>query len=1088
MKLVIILLTAGILHVSAAAVAQKITLNEKKATLEQVLKQIRQQSGYDFIYSDNMLDKSVPVTINLKDATLDEALKAALKDQPMTFEIEDSAVVFKVKEPSFIDKLKNAFAAIEVTGRVTDENNQPLSGATVTVKNTNNATNTDANGVFTLKNVQPDAIIVISFIGYDKKEISAKSDLGAIKLIQASSKLDEVKVIAYGQTTERLSVGDISSVSAKTIEKQPVNNPLLALEGQVPGLFISQVTGNAGGSVKVVIQGQNSILNGNNPFFVVDGVPYMDVTLPNFGISLFGSVNGSPFSYMNPQDIENITVLKDADATAIYGSRAANGAILITTKKGKNGATRVDFNIQNGWGNVPRKLNLLNTQQYLEMRHEALKNDGLNPGLSDYDITSWDTTRNTDWQKELLGGTANYKDYNVSVSGGNEQVQYLVGSTFHRETTVLPWNYADTKGSVHFSLTTQSLNKRFRMQFTGSYLHDNNVLPRIDITANALELAPDAPPLYNSNGKVNWAINNSGTATFTNNPAYSASGEYSVKADNLISNAQLSYEIISGLVFKTSLGYTELQDNELQTLPGANANPIRITTFQRSASYTFNNTNSWIIEPQITYTHNFGKNKLDAIIGGTASQNNGKGLMEVGTGYLNDLLLADIKSATTVVVNSSSAPTYKYNAVFGRITDGFDEKYLLNATMRRDGSSRFGPANEFHNFWSLGAGWIFTKEKVIAENMPWLSFGKLRASYGTTGNDQIGDYQYLSTYTSTYGGYIPYQGVSSLQTAGPANPYLQWEETHKLSLGAELSFFKDRIILNADYFRNRTSNQLLFYSTPVLTGFYGYSANFPATVQNSGLEFQINTINFRGKGLSWQTSFNLTIPRNKLMAFPSLATSAFANSLIIGQPATGFFVYKSAGVNPTSGQYQFVDSNGQLTPTPDKPTAFISTDPKFYGGFNNSLSYKRFDLSVFFNFAKQIARGYYFGGLVSPGRFNAGLGNQPVSVLDRWQNNGNQVPVQKFSSNFSVSTPFNEIKSSDAAYTDASYIRLKNVSLSYNLPENWTKHVGMKSCRLSLNGQNLLTFTKYTGLDPESASATYLPPLRVYTFGIQAGF
>jgi len=544
MKITTLLLLITVMTVSAATYAQKINLHEKKASLEQVLEKIRIQSGYDLIYSDIMLDKSIPVTINLKDATLDEALQASLEGQPLSYQIQDGTVVFRVKQPGILDKMKSALNLdkIDVRGMVIDENNQRLTGATVLVKGTGNVTTTDQFGLFILKGVDPNATIVITFIGYDKTELPATSDMGRIKLSIASSPLDEVKVIAYGQTTQRLSVGNVASVSAKDIEKQPVGNPLLALEGRVPGLFITPSNGLPGSGVTVRIQGQNSIVNGSDPLYVIDGVPYSSQTLATtiagpLGRSSGGPGSGggsNPMNFVNPSDIESISILKDADATSIYGSRAANGAILIITKKGKGGQTKVNFDIQNGIGQVSHFLDLMNTQQYLQMRHEALNNDGASITPFTYDLNgSWDTTRYTSWQKTLIGNTAHYANYNVSVSGGNDNTQYLVGSTFHRETSVFPGDFADQKGSLHFSLNTASSNQKFKMQLTGSYLFDDNQLPNTDLTATALGLAPDAPPLFKSDGTLNWQLNSSGTAIWSNPLAPTRYQTYQNKTYNL---------------------------------------------------------------------------------------------------------------------------------------------------------------------------------------------------------------------------------------------------------------------------------------------------------------------------------------------------------------------------------------------------------------------------------------------------------------------------------------------------------------------------------------------------------------------------
>nr|WP_199081765.1 SusC/RagA family TonB-linked outer membrane protein [Pedobacter sp. ASV19] len=506
MKLTTMILLLALTTASATTYGQKITLSEKNATLKQLITKIRVQSGYGFLYTDDMLANTKPITVELKEASLEDALDAIFKNQPLEYAVEQKNIVIKIKSPTFLERLANRWASIDANGRVVDSENRPLPGASVKVKKTGKGVSTDKDGRFFLRGVEEGAVLVVSFIGYLPKDVSASANMGSVVLEQSLSKLDEIQVIAYGTTTRRLSTGNISTVKAEDIDKQPVNNPLLALQGRVPGLFIEQATGFAGTGVKVRIQGTNSISNGNDPLYVIDGIPFTSQLLPG-GNSIVGGSGGSgdngssvgnPLSFINPSDIESIDVLKDADATAIYGSRAANGAILITTKKGKAGDTRVNLNLQSGWAKVPRKQDLMNSQQYLEMRREAFRNDGIatpNPGpYMNSDLNgNWDTSRYTDWQKELIGGTATYQNLNASVSGGNDRTTFLVGAGHHRETTVFPGKYSDNKTSVHFSINNASVNQKFRIQFSGSYLLDDNKLPRNDLTYKAMQLAPVAP-------------------------------------------------------------------------------------------------------------------------------------------------------------------------------------------------------------------------------------------------------------------------------------------------------------------------------------------------------------------------------------------------------------------------------------------------------------------------------------------------------------------------------------------------------------------------------------------------------------------
>lgn len=1096
MKITTLILLIWIMTVSAATNAQQITLKTKNATLEEVFDKIHQQTGYDVFYSNDQLAKAKTVTVDLKNMPLAKALDMILDGQPLTYKIDDQTVVIKEKETGLLDNLKDKIKAfitnIDVHGRVVDESGLPLPGATVMIKGTSNSTIADSKGEFYLHNAESDAIIVISFVGFEKKELKAEKEMGTIKMNPASNPLDAVQVIAYGQTTNRLSIGNVTTVGARTIANQPVDNPLLALEGQVPGLQIQQQTGLPGGAVKLLIEGQNSLRFGNDPLYVIDGVPYISEMLPNLGGLVLGISGvgaggqpGNPMNFINPSDIESISVLKDAAATAIYGSRAASGAILITTKKGKAGATKVTADLQDGWGRIDHTLDMMNTQQYLAMRYQALRDDGI-PGPSpfDYDLNgTWDPTRSTNWEKTLMGGTVGYQNYNTTVSGGSSNTQYLVGATYHRQTSVFPDNnLSDQKADVHFNLSSASSDGKFHLSFSGSYLFDNNLLPQFDPTSYILELAPDAPPLHNNDGTLNWAPNISGASTWQN-PLSLFLSTYAARTYNLTSSGLLSYNILPGFDMKTSFGYNNMQVNEVATTPLSYQPPEIRPYVSRRAQYANNNVNSWIIEPQLTYHKLWKKHTFDLLVGATFQHNNENGYQVQGTGYNSDAVLADIHSAATLVPLSSVISEYKYNASFGRLSYNWNQELLFDLTARRDGSSRFGPENEFHNFGAIGAGWIFTQEQWIKNNLPFLTYGKLSGSYGTTGKDQIPDYQYLSLYSPyTAGIGVPYEGIGVIKPNALANPYIQWETTKKLDASVELGFLNDRILANATWFRNRSSNQLLGYNLPIITGFQDILENFPATIQNSGWEFSLKTVNINSGNFSWKTNFNLTLPQNKLISFPGLATSSYANEYVIGQPVNVAKSYHFLGVDPATGAYVVADHNGNPTTTPNTTTDYtslVNINPTAYGGIENIIRYRQFELDFTFQFSRQNAMNDYFG-LLLPGYFGI---NQPTNQLAAWSKPGDVSPLQRYNSTGSIYGELGNVQYSDAGYEQASYMRLKNLALSWQLPSNWTKSVGINAARLICRGQNLLTFTPYTGPDPETAGLV-IPPLRIITLGL----
>ena len=1096
MQLSAVLLLAALSAGAATSAQSTVSFTGKDVPLEQVFAAVKKQTGYTFVYYTEALQGAHKVTIDVKGMTVEEFLEVCLKDQPLTYKVIGQTVMIAKKDVKPNSVEIGEPPVTEIKGRITNDKGEPLSGASVMVKGTQKGTVTGADGMFTLKGVNTGSVLIISYTGFAPKEAVVEKNTGFLLALQpATNPLDEAQVIAYGTTTERLNMGDITTVKGEDIQKQPVNNPLLALEARVPGLFITQSTGFSGSGVKTEIQGQNSLRAANDPFYVIDGVPYISQLLPNLGNILGNSFNGgptvadgNPLSFIDPSSIESITVLKDADATSIYGSRAANGAILITTKKGSSGQAKVDINLQQGWGNVTRKLHLFNTPEYLEMRHEAISNDGLKVSATDYDLNGlWDTTRYTDWQKTLLGGTDHYSNFTAGVSGGTTLTQYAISGTFHRETTVFPGDFADNKGAMHFNIKSASVNQKFKFQLTGGYLFDNNLLPDVDLTPLAIKLAPVAPPLFNKDGSLNWQPNSTGTSTFIN-PLASLYNTYQNKTGNLVSSLLLSYQILAGLTIKANFGYTNLQTREIQLDPLIATQPENRPNAQRVAQYENIGINSWSVEPQATYKMILGKGKLEILLGTSIQQNNSNGQQTIGVGYSSDQQLSDMAAASSLYPGTVNNIVYKYNAGFSRLTYNWNDKYLVDLSARRDGSSRFGSDNQFHDFAAAGIAWIFSNENIVKNHLSFISFGKLRASYGTTGNDQIGDYQTLSLYNSIRGSGSAYQGVTGLLPSGITNPYLQWEETRKLEIGLDLGFIKDRILLNLNYNHNRSSNLLLPYTLPGFEGVSSITTNFPATIQNTGLELNLTSTNVKTRHFTWTSRLILTVPRNKLVAFPGLATSSYASSLIIGKPITIIKFFHLIGVNDTTGIYEFSSKAGPTTnPVAGTDnTVVLNAGPKYYGGFENGISYKTVQLDFLFQYTKQLGTNYYFGNL--PGFYQAGEGNQPISVLNRWQYVGDKVPIQRYNSNLSLITQQNDAANSDAAFSNASYIRLKNVSISWSMPDNWSKKAGMQNLRIYVLGQNLLTITHYVGLDPETLSSITLPPLKVFTLGIQATF
>ena len=932
MKITTFILFAALMQVSATGIAQRLTLVQKNATLKQVFSEINKQTGYTVIWSANEVNVNGEVSTDFNNTPLLEALDKCLENTNLTYSVENKTVVIRKKEPSLFEKLKTAIGVpVTVTGKVYDEVGQPMPGVTVREKQTSNVTTTDAKGNYSISVLDNNSVIVFTFVGYEAQELAAKDiPAGSVIILKASiNNLKEV-VINKGYYNERraLTTGDVAIVTSKEIEEQPVSDPIQALIGRVAGLEIEQTSGIPGAYAKIQIRGVNSIANGNDPLYIVDGVPFSSVSLtsnsigggalgspsnsvsnsvgpnPNIGTTGLGSGNGlSPFNALNPSDIEDIQVLKDADATAIYGSRGANGVILITTKRGKAGATKVEVNASQGAGQIGHTLNFLNTQQYLTMRREGFRNDGasrfLVPQFARFfpDILLWDTTRNTDWQKVMLGNTAQYTNIQSNISGGNTNTQFMIGAGYNHQTTVFPGKYADEKGSMHFSLTHASSNQKFKVLLSASYVNDKDDIPNQDLTGQIV-LPPDAPPLYKPDGSINWDIYQN-TATFNNPLAYTLVHSTSV-TNNLISNLNLSYELIPGLKLSSNFGYghDEMNQNILHPANSV-APPNDNLPSNRIYQFATTGTETWIVEPQLNYNKKMSKGRFDVLLGATTEQSTQKELAETASGFASDALIENPSAASTFQLTGNSYSLYRYAAVYGRIGYNWEEKYLLNITARRDGSSHFGPGKQYGNFGAVGLGWIFSKEKFIENSLSFLSFGKLRGSYGLTGNDQITPYQYLSSYTSNS---ATYQGTTLLTPIQLANKNFSWETDKKLEIGLDMGFLKDRINFSASYYRNRTGNQLVGYPLPAITGFFNVEYNLPAVIQNSGFEFTLNTFNVKTKDFSWSTAGNVSFgPYNKLVSYPGLANSVYSNSYEIGKSINIYKGYEFTGINPQTG-------------------------------------------------------------------------------------------------------------------------------------------------------------------------------------------
>ncbi|NLR82378.1 SusC/RagA family TonB-linked outer membrane protein [Chitinophaga eiseniae] len=1101
-KLTVVLLMTFSLGISLQAGAQTITYSNKKASLQQVFAEIKKQSNYVVIFNPDQIDASVTIPVNAKNQPLEAFLKTIFSGMPVSYNIVGTTIVLFRKnsgQPEITPDDKTPTR--DVSGVVSDDKTgAALMAVNVVINGTSKGTQTDEKGLFTVKKVTDEDILTFSCIGYQKISVPVAKLFSSfnVRMKAATSELDQAVVQAYGVTSKRLATGNITKITAKEIERQPVLNPLLALQGQAPGLLITQTSGYANAPVKVEIRGRNSL--GNNfigdPLYVIDGVPLTVLDLPgsihNGGISAgfvqggFSATGGqSPLFSMNPRDIESIEVLKDADATAIYGSRAANGVILITTKKGKPGKTNFSLDINQGYIDVPHRRKMLNTQQYLQMRREAFKNDGVAPTpATAADLMAWDTTRYTDWQKELLG-TGSQTSVMTSLSGGDTHNTFRISGNYARQVDVLSKSGSNQQATLSANIGHRSQNQKLNVSLgtTYSYTHVDAVYAN----TNIFMLPPNAPPIYNSKGDLNWddwnATGNAGGFPF----AYLKQNNI-IETNQFSSNLGISYELLKGFTISTTAGYTNMMGSSNMFTPIASQNPITNPT--GSANFGTTKNTNWIIEPQIAYSRFIGKGDLKIQVGGSLQSTITDGASTFGLGYSDDNLLRSINNAP-IQISSEAYARYKYAGLFGRINYNWNNKYIINLNARRDGSSRFAPGSQFGNFGSAGLAWNASEEPWMKQLLPdWVSFVKLRTSYGITGGDaSIGDYQYLSQWATTSGGrpLNPYNGLQPIIPIHAVNQQYQWESNKKYEAALSVSFLNDRINLEGAYYENRSGNQITQIPTPKYTGFGSVVGNWTAVIQNAGWEGFVRARLIDKKDISWSMTFNISTNRNRLISYPGIEQSPYYSVYKVGQSLSTVYVLHYLGIDPQTGKYAFVDLNkdGVINFNPGVPAGTadddryvkVDTNPKYYGGLNNSFTYKGWSLDLFFDFKRQIGLNPY---IVVPGAF----GNLPADALqDHWQKPGDIATRPGFTNGFGTS-----ISSSDAQYINASYFRLRNVSLTYSLPDKLVARAHMTACRAFIRTQNVFTITNYPGIDPEVQDLSSVPPSRTITGGLSFNF
>ncbi|WP_276089147.1 SusC/RagA family TonB-linked outer membrane protein [Pedobacter sp. JY14-1] len=1093
MKLIVVIMTTCLMQVSAAGFAQKITFSKKGATLEQIFTEIRKQTGYYVVYAENKVDKQARLDVNFRNTELKSVLDVISNSQDLEYSFDERNISLKPKEESFVDRIVARFQSIDVRGKVVDSLGNGLAGATVSVKGGKQSTQTAANGDFYLKNVDEGAVLIVSYLGYVAKEQLVSKDFSYIQLQLSTSKLDEVQIMAYGLTSKRLSTGNITTIKAEDIAKQPVDNPLLALMGRVPNLMITPQSGRPGAPISLQLRGQNSLSATSlksEPLIVINGVPYGNNIVGQN--NQFGNANINALSFINPNDIESIDVLADADATSIYGSRGGNGVILITTKAGKAGAMKINANISAGFSEVPKRLDLLNTQEYLALRKEAYKNDGLpipdatlpsnQKNANNYDLTLWDQNRNTDWQEVFLSSSAPRHTANASISGGNSSVSYLLSGNYYGQGDIFDKNYSDKKGNTSLVLSGNSLDQRLTASMGLNYSLNARASSNSDLTIYAVGLAPNAPLLYRPDGQLNWEPNpGNGRASWVNPYAILLRKSF-LRNSTIYANGSINYKVLPHLSLIATGGYTENSMKSSYINPISAQDPSINPTGTNSRN--FNLVRSWTFDPQISFKSGLFGGSLDVLAGWTLQKQSSESTYLQASGYTTDALINNLASATSYFSRNFNS-YYQYTGIFSRLNYNYQNRYIINLSARRDGSSRFGPGRQFGNFGAGSAAWIFSEEGFFKNKVSFISFGKIRGSYGTSGNDGIPDYGFLELYSTV--DLSSYQGLKPILSRGATNPDFGWESVKKAEIAIELGLFNDRLFISPALWRSRSSNQLGLYFLPFTAGNSSVTINQTAKIQNSGADFTFRATLIKTKSWNWSMSGNFGYQRNKLLSFPegfaTLPDIYRTPTDALGKQFYGIVrAYEYKGINPNTGLYEFTSfPEGGADPYAN----FVNVLPKYTGALTNEYQIGNFNISVFLQFAKRLAQNY-LNNYISPGRFTSSTaeGNLPKVFLNRYVNPSKTGVVQKVSTGFPESLAF--MRSSDANWVDASFIRVRNISFGYSFPDRLIKSMKMNSVRVHVDAQNVFNVTEYDGFDPE-VQGLVLPMLRTYTLGIQIG-
>ncbi len=1089
MKITVFILLTTSLQLAARSDAQTVTLSLKNVNIQKVFKEISKQTGISILYNEDIFKELSPVTIKVRNASIDEVMGKCLKGQPFRYSLQGGIITVEKMLPKPSDNFQ--MPEVIIKGKVTDVEGKPLEGVSVLVVGKKNGAATDANGNFSI-NVDGNETLRFSFIGFEPMEVSVKNKTNiSVKLIRATSQESDIVVVGYGTQKKGDLTGSVSSVKGEDIAQLSTQRVDEALQGRAAGVMVQTTDGSPGGNTVIRIRGMNSIVGGNNALIVIDGL------------------QGGDLKFLNPNDIESVEILKDASATAIYGAQGANGVILITTKKGKTGKPVIAYNYSFGLQKLRKKLKLQNAVEFANtVNAYALAQNGINnpnpsPIFSESEINDFKRTGGTDWQ-DVIYRTAHMNNHELSLSGGTDNLKYFIsGGYLNQDGILLNSNYnrfslranfqADISEKISFNLNWVGAKEAGNSPPFGS---GGEFLAK---GVNTATLWAPTEPVYDSLGNYSVHRGGYGAANVWNPLASVVEPDIDNSSIRNLLNAYLEYKPLPGLTIRITGGANINNVNNKifynrKTLIGLQAGGKGISTESMFVNYQNSNI--------VTYDKKIGNHRF--IITGVGEQQFSKfkySSIDAGKFLIDQTGISDLGSADLVVV-SSNANQRVLNSFMGRLNYFFEDKYLLTASYRADGSSVFGENNKWGYFPSASVAWRASKESFISK-LNIFSDLKFRASWGITGNQAINPYQTLPKVIS--GSNYDYNGtdqttdlgvvVASYLASAP-NPSLKWESTTQINFGIDVGLFGGRLNATVDYYTKTTKDLLMSRSLPTYTGFRTMIDNI-GSIRNKGIEISISGDPLVGN-FRWNTGFNISANRNKVLSLGDIPGGkiGFATNdggyqlsnplmyLVKGEPYGQMYGYGFEGIwgsdkssqaaiyGELPGDEKWTDVNKDSIIDVKDLKVIGNAFPKFIFGWNNTLTYKNFEL----NFLIQGSKGNDIFNMTRI-RLEGYQTETSARLLNRWTPQNQNTDVPGFVENKlreQAALPQNVRINNDERrgrwVEDGSYVRLKNITLFYNIPRSFTNKIKLKNLRAYISGVNLITITKYSGYDPEVSS------------------